>query len=1187
MKRHKFLSLIISISLLSSNFLILNTSAKELTKGLSYNETMSSSKDLTNVLKEWQVSKYKGEGMVISIIDSGIDYRHKDMRLTDPSKAKLKNKNTGGKGKYFTDKVPYGYNYADKNQNIIDDGSMHGMHVAGIVAANGISTEVSKFEAIQGVAPEAQLLAMKVFSNDPDYPSCNDEDVVAAIQDSVKLGADVINMSLGSDSGFVENSAPIQQAIKDAEEKGVVIVVSAGNSAYSTSPEKVADIVDTSVISSPSIAKEALSVASIQNSMLIAEALAYKVGNVYKDIAYSSSEITPIGILKGDYDVVDCGLGTTEDIKDINIKGKVALIKRGDITFIEKKLNAQAAGSIAIIIYNGDGESGYISMALDANVKIPSMFITNEDGILIQSAIKGGTKIKFPDKKINIVNPTKGYMSDFTSWGPTPDLEFKPEVTAPGGDILSTVNDNDYKYMSGTSMASPHIAGIMALVLQHMKELKLDNLTPKAKAELAKQLVINTAKPQIDATSDETSIPYSPRIQGAGLADAASAVKSNVTVIDEKGNSTVELKQINGLTKQFTLTFRNYGIIDETYAIKTPNVVLYDKSDEATDLILKDATVSLGKDKIIVPAGSTVNLKVTLNIPVDTPKGIFLEGFLSFESTSNEGQALGVPYMGFYGEWDESLIMDKPIWDSDSYLGQTAVYQLSENDDESLLGHVYLDKETLLPVIDETTIAASGANGKIRINPKVALLRNAKTMIVDIVDDKGNLVRGLGEKKDLYKDLWSPEPMDILQDDNYEESPAFIWDLTSYNPVNGKYETVKDGQYYFQIKASIGLSTASKYQTMKLPIKVDSTKPIISMTSQNLVTSRNHILKFKATDNLSGIKDFKIVLNGEYCCDEAGNTSLNLSRDASGNYFINLDLENGKNDVLIYCTDYAGNTLEYESIIDAHPLTITSPKSGTVLSSGNFKLTYSSDSKLISDMRYFNLIVDGKVVAENIAESFYDFENLAPGKHKIEVQAYDIKDNIIGSTLTNVIIKNEKLYINFTGIKREGSFYKTPSAILDGDLSTAVNSFKIQGEEVTVNSNLTFSKNIKLIDGQNKVLVSAVDDKGNNFDYALNLYCDLVAPKLIITDIDTSSMDKIITVAKNTETFKISCEVLDNNYGFELFVNGNEISTTADIYAKTAKFVTEVKLHVGMNYIEVKTVDIAGNITTKIISVFK
>ena len=1186
MNRQKLLSLVLTVSLLSSNLFIFNTNAKELTKDLAYNEAMTSAKDLTNVLKEWQVSKYKGEGMVISIIDSGIDYRHKDMRLTDPSKAKLKNKNPEGKGKYFTDKVPYGYNYADKNQNIIDDGSMHGMHVAGIVAANGNPTEVSKFEAIQGVAPEAQLLAMKVFSNDPDYPSCNDEDVVAAIEDSVKLGADVINMSLGSDSGFVEKSSPIQKAINEAEEKGVVVVVSAGNSAYSTSPEKVEDIVDTSVVGAPSIAKEALSVASIQNSELITPALTYKVGNEYKDVAYSPSEITPIGILKGEYDVVDCGLGTLEDIKDKDLKGKVALIKRGDISFIEKKLNAQAAGAVAAIIFNRDDEKGFINMATDSNVKIPSIFITSEDGSQIQNSLESGTKIKFPDKKVNIENPTKGEMSDFTSWGPTPDLEFKPEVTAPGGDILSTVNDNEYKYMSGTSMASPHTAGIMALVLQHMKELKLNTLTPKEKAELAKQFVINTAKPQIDASSGEELIPFSPRRQGAGLIDAAAAVKSNVCIVDENGNAAVELKQINDLTKQFTLTFKNYGVKDETYTVKTPNIVLCDKGDEARDITLDGATVSFDKDKVTVPAGSTVELKVTLSIPKATPKGIFVEGFLTFEPSSKDGQVLGVPYMGFYGEWNESLIMDKPIWDKGSYLGQTGVYQSGESGDESLLGVAYINEITSLPIVDENLIAVTAAKGKVSVNPKIALLRDAKTMIVDVVDKDGNLVRGLGVEKDLYKSLWSPDPIDVLQDDNYEEPSPWIWDLTNYNPVTGKYETVKDGQYYFEIKASIDSADESKYQTMKLPIKVDSTAPTVSMTSPSKVTSRKYILKFKASDNLSGIKDFQIMLNGKYSTDKTGNTYLNLTKDTSGNYYVNLDLETGKNNVEIYCTDYAENVYKYEAIIEAEPLTITSPKSGTVLPSGNFELTYSGDYKLMSDMRYFNILVDNKVVAENITELSYKFDNLPAGKHQIAVQAYDLKDNMIGVINTNVIVKNDKLYINFIGVKREGSFYNTSSAILGGDLSTGVKSFKIQGEDATINSNLTFTKKINLIDGQNKVLVSAVDEKGKKLEYALTLYCDLVAPKLTIKDIDTSSKNKIITVGKDVDTFKINCEVQDNNYGFQLFINGNEIPTTADIYAKIANFETGVKLHAGMNYIEVKAMDRAGNTTSNIISVF-
>jgi len=1186
MKRHKLLILTVAVSLLSTNFLILNPCAKEITQHIVYNKPMTSANDLTNVIKG-QISKYKGEGMVISIIDSGIDYRHKDMRLTDPSKAKLKNKNPEGAGKYFTDKVPYGYNYADKNQNIIDERTMHGMHVAGIVAANGDSTEVSKFEAVQGIAPEAQLLAMKVFSNDPDYPSCNDEDVVAAIKDSVRLNADVINMSLGSDSGFVEASDPIQKAINDAEEKGVVVVIAAGNSAFSTSPKKVEDIVDTSVVSAPSIAEQALSVASIQNRMLISQALTYSVGNEYKSIAYLPSEVNPIRLLNGEYNAVDCNLGTLKDFDGHDLAGKVALIRRGDIPFIQKKLNAQAAGAIATIIYNNEVESGFINMANDANVKIPSMFITNEDGISILNSIKSGIKIKFPDEKINIENPTKGQMSDFTSWGPTPDLEFKPQITAPGEDILSTVNDNKYKYMSGTSMASPYIAGILALVLQHMKELKLDSLNPKEKAEFAKQLVINSAKPQIDGSTMEELIPFSPRRQGAGLVDEASAIKSNVTVVDNNDNATVALKQINELTKTFILTFKNYGVKEESYTIKTPNLILYNKSDKASDSILNAATVSFDKDKIIIPAESTTDLTVTLNIPKSTPKGIFLEGFLTFESESNDGQALGIPYMGFYGDWNDSSIMDKPLWNDDSYLGKTAVYQLSENGTESLLGIVDVDKDTQFPIVDESKIAVTSANGKIIVNPKIALLRNAKTMIVNVVDEQGTLVRCLGVQKNLNKDLWSPEPLDVFQEDNFEKLSPWIWDLTYYNPINGKYEVVKDGQYYFEINASIDSSADSKFQTMELPIKVDSTNPTVLMTSPSNVTSRKYILKFKATDNLSGIKNFQIMVNGGYCTDKTGSTHLDLVKDTTGNYHLNLDLENGKNHVLIYCNDYAGNTYKYEVVVATMPLTITSPKLDTLLPSGDFKLTYVGDSKLMSDLRYFNILVDGNVVAQNIMDLSYNFDKLTPGKHKISVQAYDIKDNIIGEDITNIIIKNDMLYINFIGVKREGSFYNTPSANLVGDLSTSVKSFKIQGEEVTINQNLTFSKKISLINGQNKVLVSAIDEKGKKIDYALNLYCDLVAPNLNIKDIDISNKDKLITVEKKTEIYKINCEVSDNNYGLELFVNGNEILSDSDIYSKNANFQTKVKLYDGMNYIEVKAVDVAGNITTKIISIFR
>jgi len=197
---------------------------------------MKYSKELVEAQKAWQAAGFKGEGMVVGIVDSGIDYTHKDMKLTDPSKAKLSKekveklvKDNGLPGKFYTDKVPYGYNYMDQSDEIRDLGSaasMHGMHVAGIVGANGDEAN----GGILGVAPEAQLLALKVFGNDPDAGYTYGDVYVKAMDDAIKLGADVLNLSLGSPAGFVSPDDPEQQAVKRAVDSGVLVSISAGNS---------------------------------------------------------------------------------------------------------------------------------------------------------------------------------------------------------------------------------------------------------------------------------------------------------------------------------------------------------------------------------------------------------------------------------------------------------------------------------------------------------------------------------------------------------------------------------------------------------------------------------------------------------------------------------------------------------------------------------------------------------------------------------------------------------------------------------------------------------------------------------------------------------------------------------------------------------------------------------------------
>ncbi|RKV98211.1 MAG: serine protease, partial [Streptococcus sp.] len=224
----------------------------------------------------------------------------------------------------------------------------------------------------------------------------------------------------------------------------------------------------------------------------------------------------------------------------------------------EKVRNAISHGAVGALIYNNvDGAN--LTMSLDSeSKKVPSAFISKEYG---EALAAGNYKVVFNGLKVNRPHPGAGSLSDFSSWGVTTDGLLKPDVTAPGGDIYSSLNDNTYGSMKGTSMATPHVAGVAALVKEYLLQHYPD-LTPAQNAYLVKALIMSTAKLHVNK---ETGVYTSPRQQGAGIVDTAAAISTGLYVTGDNQYPSVSLGNVQD---SFTFDVTVHNITDKDRTLK-------------------------------------------------------------------------------------------------------------------------------------------------------------------------------------------------------------------------------------------------------------------------------------------------------------------------------------------------------------------------------------------------------------------------------------------------------------------------------------------------------------------------------------------------------------------------------------------------------------------------------------------
>ena len=885
---------------------------------------MKYSKELVEAQSAWRDYGFKGEGMVIGIIDTGLDPSHRDMVLTDDSTGALTEAEVNEAAEAFnlpgtfrTAKVPYGYNYMDDNQEIRDiapGASMHGMHVSGIAGANGDEEN----GGIKGIAPEAQLLALKVFGNDPEVQTTYGDIYIKAIDDAINLGADVLNMSLGSTAGFVSADSPEQEAIKRATENGIMMAISGGNSANFGNgwANPWAENPDIGVVGSPGIAYDSLQVASLENSYVELDAVNYTAGAEAGQAGYNvSGTVDPNTLEQKTFDLVYAGLGTPADFEGKDFTGKFALIQRGEFNFTAKTLNAQAAGAAGVFIYNNT--DGTINMADDPAIEIPHLFMSKSDGDKLAASLTAGEQVQvtFAGEKITALNSEAGKMSSFTSWGTTPNLDFKPEITAPGGQILSTLENNQYGIMSGTSMSAPHVAGGSALVYQRIDgEFGLEGYDRMLRA---KNIMMNTASPLIDKGAVNSAfawdLPYSPRRQGAGVMQLNSALSTPAMVTNkETGEAKVALKEV-GDQFGFDLELENFSNEEVTYDV-TANIqtdlAAYGSlgwdADGLEAQALADAVITINgqeTETVTLKAGQKRKVKVTVDVtnakvvepsitgnfeatvPVEDvfENGYFVEGFVTFTDPADTNPTLNVPYMGFKGDWNDPNIFDGTVYDEESFYGAAgAVYSSG--------GYYYLGYNPVDGSYTKENLAISpnGDGVQDQIIGIISLLRNAEQAEVRVLDEEGNALRTIRSEFDLRKHYY-----DSGLAPTYSLDPGRAWD----GNING--QLAEDGDYIYEVRAR--LDETREWQSFQLPVQVDTVVPEVAAS----FNPEENTFTVQAVDNEggSGVAYYMLVADGTALPDlySAEQTELDLPEGASA------DAEYS-----VVAVDFAGNEVASE-----------------------------------------------------------------------------------------------------------------------------------------------------------------------------------------------------------------------------------------------------------------------------------
>jgi len=568
---------------------------------------------------------YTGAGVKVAVMDTGIDYDHPDLGGCFGPGCRVAYGYDFVGDAFNADPGSPAYNPTPVPDTDPDDCGGHGTHVAGIVGANG---------TVKGVAPDATLGAYRVFGCNG---STTADIMIAAMERALADGMQVLNMSIGS--SFQWPQYPTAQAADRLVNKRMVVVASIGNSGanglYSAG--------------APGLGRKVIGVASFDNSHVALTT--FTVTPAGLTIGYTNATAAPPAPTTGSLPLAKSGTPATANdacaaFAPGQFAGQAVLIRRGTCAFHVKALNAQNAGAAAVVLYNNAPGRVNPTVAGVPAITIPVVAVSDTEGVAINNAITAGAQtLNWTATLGSFPSATGGLISSFSSYGLSPDLTVKPDIGAPGGQIYSTypMELGAYATISGTSMASPHVAGAAALMLQ---------AKPRTNSQIMRTILQNSADPKPWFGNPALGFLDNVHRQGAGMLDIDDAILATTKV--EPGKIATGESEAGPYTE--TLKVENNGDADVTYDLSHAPALATGPNTFTVGFFNGPATVAFSAPSVTVPAGGSATVDVTITANAGLADLSQYGGYIVF-TPQGGGQTYRVPYAGLKGDYQSKPVL--------------------------------------------------------------------------------------------------------------------------------------------------------------------------------------------------------------------------------------------------------------------------------------------------------------------------------------------------------------------------------------------------------------------------------------------------------------------------------------------------------------------------------------------------